>query len=285
MSVTLTARALTRRFGRHHAVAEASLSLQTGDVCALIGPNGAGKSTLLRLLAGVIAPHAGQVDLPRREGTHQVPRVGYLPTDPRFRSTSRIGAVIDDHAALHRCTSPWERACTEPFRNVRQASIRTLSRGWRQRLAWCLLRLTTPDVWLLDEPFSGLEAHHADACLTELVRAAADGAIIVLATHQPTRFKGVLTHVGSMAAGRLAPLVPLSKDRVELSLEVEQGIDRLLPSLMQLEGLVVVATRPTGCSVQIDHAHVPALAKCCVPYGLRSMETVFPPTVGTATHD
>ena len=119
---------------------------------------------------------------------------------------------------------------------------------------------------------------------TELMRAAADGAIIVLATHQPSRFQGLLTHVGSMAAGRLAPLVPLSKDRVELSLEVEQGIDLLLSSLLQLEGLVVVATRPSGCSVQIEHAHVPALARCCVPYGLRSMEMVFPPTVGTTTH-
>lgn len=59
----LTARGLSRSFGRHVALANADMDLQPGRICGLVGPNGAGKTTLLLLLAGLLSPDSGSIEL------------------------------------------------------------------------------------------------------------------------------------------------------------------------------------------------------------------------------
>ena len=76
MTPLLVARGLAKSFGAREAVSDLSLELRPGETFALVGPNGAGKTTTLRMLAGLIAPNQGQVELNGRELTPAVGRVG-----------------------------------------------------------------------------------------------------------------------------------------------------------------------------------------------------------------
>jgi ABC-type multidrug transport system ATPase subunit len=178
----IVARNLAKSFGPKRVFSKVDLDLDLGAFLLVTGPNGAGKSTLLRVLAGLSAPTAGELELPDRAV------VGYLGHDPlvyreltplenltlfarlyRVGSRDRIGVLLERFGL-------WER---------RGDRVSTFSRGMQQRLALCRVLLHDPQLLLFDEPFNALDAEGAallDRTLDELA-----GRTFVVATHDPGR--------------------------------------------------------------------------------------------------
>src|SRR4051794_13305042 len=165
----LAAEALTRDFGDLVALDEVAFTLPEGRTLAVLGPNGAGKTTLLRILATLLRPTAGSVEvlghpLPA-EAWRVRGRIGYLGHRPLLYRDLTIAESLDFHARLHGIESPAQRI-GELLAQVgmeRRAGelVRNLSAGMVQRVAVCRAVLHEPELLLLDEPRAHLDPEAA----------------------------------------------------------------------------------------------------------------------------
>lgn len=174
---------VTRHFGRRLVLKDIDLQIEKGERVALAGPNGSGKTTLLRIAAGTLRPTAGMV-------TTDPARIGYLPQDvPVYRELSaadhlRFVAKVrgipwdDSHSIAQLSAAGLARMAHRP--------AGTLSRGQRQRLGIALAQIGDPDLLLLDEPWTALDAEGRD-WLTDLLDHT--DAAVLAAVHDGTPFQ------------------------------------------------------------------------------------------------
>lgn len=181
----------------------AHLELAAGDCAAVFGPSGSGKSLLLRAIAD-LDPNTGDVTLEDRvRESMPAPawrrRVCYVPADSGWWADD-VGSHFEDTDAatgfLYRLDLP-AAALDWP--------VERLSTGERQRLALIRALVLAPDVLLLDEPTSGLDAEATARVESLLHEIMADGAAILLVTHDPKQAERLAHHSYTMRNGRLAP--------------------------------------------------------------------------------
>jgi heme exporter protein A len=179
------ARGLGRRYGEKRVLSGLDLDVTVGEFLLVTGPTGSGKTTLLRLLAGLIAPTAGELDVEIDRA-----RVGFLGHDPLVYRELTPVENLDLYGRLYRIPERRERIgmLLERFGlwEVRREQTGALSRGLLQRLAICRTVLHEPELLLLDEPFSALDSGGAALLLDELERRDVHHTV-VLASHQPER--------------------------------------------------------------------------------------------------
>lgn len=209
----LVATGLSRSFGKHPAVVDASLTLTPGTITGLVGPNGAGKTTLLLLLAGLLRADAGQVRLDDVPADSPALRaaVGWMPdafgtwdslTPHEILVTfARLYAIAPNEAAARADELLAEVHLSEHAH--RPAS--ELSRGQRQRLGLARALVHRPRILLLDEPASGMDPR-SRVELRDQLRAAADaGAAVLVSSHILTELEEMVDHVVLMVGGRTRP--------------------------------------------------------------------------------
>jgi heme exporter protein A len=206
----LEARGVEKWFGVHPAVRGVDFSLSAGEFLTLFGPNGAGKSTLLRLLAGALRPTAGEVRIGgtaldygeaawrRRVGvlSHQSYLYGQLTAVENLRLYGRLYALPDREARV--------RAMLTEVGLAERADdqVRGFSRGMQQRLALARTLLHDPEIVLLDEPYTGLDAHAA-AMLRGVLERLKDGRrTVVLVTHNLSQGLEMADRVAVQVGGR-----------------------------------------------------------------------------------
>ena len=182
-------RGVARRFGERTALKEVSVRLPRGATLAVLGRNGAGKSTLLRILATLLRPHGGDVEvlgepLPSRSFAVR-PKIGLLGHEPLLYRDLTGRENLRYHARLH--GQPEDRAdrLLEAVGMDRRADdpVRSLSRGMVQRLAVCRAVLHEPELLLLDEPRANLDPAASD--LVEPLIGGGNGCTRVLTSHDP----------------------------------------------------------------------------------------------------
>jgi heme exporter protein A len=183
----IRARNLGRRFGEKRALAGVDIDVERGEFLLVTGPNGAGKSTLLRLFAGLLVPTSGELEVAMDRA-----RVGFLAHDPLVYGELTPLENLDLYGRLYRIPERRERIgmLLERFGlwEARSELTGDLSRGTLQRLALCRTLLHEPELVLLDEPFSALDATGTDLLLDELARLTAERRTLVVSSHQPERF-------------------------------------------------------------------------------------------------
>jgi heme exporter protein A len=207
------ARALVRRFGPTAVLAGLDLTAGAGEVVGVFGPNGAGKTTLVRILATLLTPTAGSVRLFGEDA--------FASSTARIRR--RLGLVTHEsflypdltavenllfYARLYDVPDPAGRAdelVTWAGLSVhRSRPVRAYSRGMMQRLALARALLHGPDLLVLDEPFSGLDAAATDAVEHVLQRVRREGRTALLTTHDVVRGLKIADRVYILNRGRIA---------------------------------------------------------------------------------
>jgi ABC-2 type transport system ATP-binding protein len=179
---------LTKRFGRHVAVDDFSMTVPAGAIAGFVGPNGAGKTTTMRMLLGLVTPNAGTGTVlghPLSEPHRYLHRVGALVESPAFypsltgrqnlRLLARLGGLdpdrVNDTVDIVGLTSRGDDA------------YRTYSLGMKQRLGIAAALLPQPDLLLLDEPANGLDPAGIRSIRELLVGLAERGTTILVASH------------------------------------------------------------------------------------------------------
>jgi ABC-type multidrug transport system ATPase subunit len=175
-----TVESVSHAFGDLTVLEDVSFPLSVGTVTALIGPNGCGKSTLLRIVAGLLSPTSGSVEL---AATSERP-VGYLPQSPAFRPGFSVEETLTFYADLVDedvdVGAVLERV---GLHGVRDRTVTALSGGMVRLLGLAQATIGDPDVLVLDEPSSGLDPQVSEHIFEVIADLADGGAAVVLATH------------------------------------------------------------------------------------------------------
>ena len=192
------------------------LSLASGQLLALFGPNGAGKSTVLGLLSGSLRPTEGDVRIDGRlldandRSDHH--KIGVLSHETFLYKRLTAAENLRFFGRLYRLDA-LEARVQQGLDAVglgahSGSEVRTFSRGMRQRLALARTLLHDPAIVLLDEPWTGLDAHAADM-LRGVLASLRDGRrTVVLVTHNLTQGLALADRVAIQVRGRLVHEAP-----------------------------------------------------------------------------
>ena len=206
--VLLRAEGLGKSYGAAVAVAGVDLEVRRGEVTGLVGRNGAGKTTLLRMLAGALLPTEGRVW--RTAGL----RAGLaMDRDVALYSDMPVGAYLSCMARLGPSGAdgpgPDEAADWLGLADRRRQEIRTLSRGYRQRVLLAQALLGAPDLILLDEPLNSLDPVQI-AEVSTLLRSLPWGPAVVVSSHVVAHVLDLVDDVAVMSSGALVARGPLA---------------------------------------------------------------------------
>jgi heme exporter protein A len=200
---------LRRDYGERTALDDVGLELARGQTLLVLGPNGAGKTTLLRILASLLRPSGGSVKalgcvLPG-EAWKLRGRIGFLGHEPLLYRDLSGRENLRFHARLHGITGDEaeERIATllaaMGMERRAEEHVAQLAAGMHQRLAICRCVLHEPELLLLDEPDSNLDAEGRE--LAGAVIGPAEDRTRVIVSHDPERFEAEADRVLRLEAG------------------------------------------------------------------------------------
>ena len=203
---------LRKDFGRP-AVDGLDLVVRRGEFYALLGPNGAGKTTTLRLVSGLLAPDAGRIEVLGIDlaGTPAAAKakMAYLPDEPMLYGKLKPFEYLEFVAGLWGVRAeeaePRARALLDWLDLSRHAHELTegFSRGMKQKLALAGALIHEPELLILDEPLTGLDAAAARQVKDLLLAHVAKGGTVILTTHILEVAERLAQRIGIIRQGRL----------------------------------------------------------------------------------
>ncbi|WP_235681263.1 ABC transporter ATP-binding protein [Tomitella gaofuii] len=210
LGMGLTARGLTRTFGRNVAVEHAAVTLSSGRITGLVGPNGAGKTTLLLMLAGLLAPDSGCIELDgvEAESTQLRTEIGWMPDAFGTWDSLTATEILILFGRLHgRSTRNARLRAAELLELVHldefaDRPAHELSRGQKQRLGFARALVHRPRVLLLDEPASGMDPRSRRELRDHLRAMADEGCAVLISSHILTELSELVDDVVIMTDGR-----------------------------------------------------------------------------------
>lgn len=229
---------LTKQYGNHLAVDDVSFTVADGRICGLLGPNGAGKSTIMNILTGYLSATSGQVTV----AGHPLPEeadaakacVGYLPEQPPLYPEMTVQEYLAFAAELKgvKKAERKEQVCRAARRTGLEAVlprlIRSLSKGYKQRVGIAQALLGSPRLIILDEPTVGLDPAQVIE-IRKLIRELGRAHTVILSSHILSEVQAVCQQIlilskGHLAAaGSLEELTADGKSLEEVFLELTDG--------------------------------------------------------------
>jgi ABC-2 type transport system ATP-binding protein len=214
---------VTKDFGDLIALEGVNLTAKAGETVALVGHNGAGKSTLLRIVSGLLEPTSGTITIGGNDPGSIEARAAtsYLPDSPVLYDDLSVIEHLEYVARLHD-RDDWEDRAWELLNRFgldhRADDLpATFSRGLRQKAALSVGFVRPFELLLVDEPFVGLDATGRDALVEILTESAANGAAVVVSTHELGFLErasrcvvlrdGIVVHDGALTADVARELV------------------------------------------------------------------------------
>jgi ABC-2 type transport system ATP-binding protein len=209
----IEAKNLTRRYNDLIAVDNVSFSVNPGEVVGLLGHNGAGKTTIMKMITGYLEPSDGSIQVDNlligRDTAAIQARIGYLPENCPVWPEMTVIEYLDYQGGLHGISRSRRKAAIArairrtAIREKATASIRTLSRGYCQRVGVAQAILHDPDIVILDEPTNGLDPTQI-LHMRELIAELASSATVIISTHVLHEVQAVCERVLILRAGGLA---------------------------------------------------------------------------------
>lgn len=221
---------VSRYFGDLAAVRDISFRVEQGEVVGLLGPNAAGKTTTLRMLTGFLPPSEGSIEVAGyrldRAAIEARRSIGYLPEMPPLYPEMRVEHYVRYAAAIqdvprHRRGARVEYALDAcGLVEVRRRVIRTLSKGFRQRVGLAQAIVHEPQVLVLDEPTAGLDPVQVRE-IRRLIRTLSEeeGRTVILSTHVLPEVEAICRRVLLIAGGSIRVDGPLEEVRGTGTLE------------------------------------------------------------------
>lgn len=251
-SPTLALNHVSRQLSGRTIVQDLEFSVARGEVLGLLGVNGAGKSTTLRMMAGMLAPSSGQVQLNGEDlyvNAHSARRgIGYLPEEPPLYGELNVEEYLGFCARLHglrgnAVPGAVDRAIERcELGEMRHRLTSLLSKGFRQRVGLAQAIVHEPALIVLDEPASGLDPVQA-LRLRELIGTLRNQHAVVLSTHVLSDVLACCDHVAILHRGRLRHSGALSgldagsALRVRLERAIDAGDWTGLPIIAQANAI------------------------------------------------
>lgn len=207
---------VAKHFGRFAALRGVTSDFSSGRLYTVLGDNGAGKSTLLRIVAGLLSPTRGRVQVLGTADLGSIrPQLGYMAHAPLLYDELDAMENLLYFAGLYGIAkhggNPEQRADAVCRRAIEMVGldptlkrrVGAYSQGMRQRLSLARAVLHDPKILLLDEPFSNVDIASAREMVRLLSHMRDAGKTILLVTHQPSFLEGTADEFVHMALGRI----------------------------------------------------------------------------------
>ena len=204
---------LTKQYGNHLAVDDVSFTVADGQICGLLGPNGAGKSAIMNIITGYLSATSGRVTV----AGHPLPEeadaakacVGYLPEQPPLYPEMTVQEYLTFAAELKgvKKAERKEQVCRAARRTgletVLPRLIRSLSKGYKQRVGIAQALLGSPRLIILDEPTVGLDPAQVIE-IRKLIRELGRAHTVILSSHILSEVQAVCQQILILSKGHLA---------------------------------------------------------------------------------
>lgn len=203
---------LTKRYARHEAVRGISFSVAKGEIVGFLGPNGAGKTTTLRMLTGYLPPTSGRATIAGhdiyRQSIEARKKIGYMPENVPLYEDMRVREYLKFRAQLKGLSSSDTRRRvgdvveTCGLDAVKRKMIKTLSKGYRQRVGLADALVHDPELLILDEPTNGLDPNQIRQ-IRELIRRLAQTHTVLVSTHILSEVEMICNRVIIIDGGKI----------------------------------------------------------------------------------
>jgi len=215
-----------KRFTTVEALKDLSLTVETGEVFGFLGPNGAGKSTTIKILMGLISATKGEARLLNQLCSNPASRkkVGYLPENPAFYDyltaeeyVRFVAKSFDVDGRTLKSRSEEVLKLLELW-DARRRPIRTYSKGMVQRVGLAQVLVHDPDIYILDEPMSGLDPLGRALVKRIITDLKSRGKCVFFSTHITADVESVCDRVGIIVNGnleRVAEVETLLREGIE----------------------------------------------------------------------
>ena len=252
---------LSKKYGTHPAIEDLSFTVGDGQIFGLLGPNGAGKSTIMNILTGYLAPTSGEVKVAGFSLPEQAQQakacVGYLPEQPPLYPEMTVQEYLDFAAELKGIKKKADRkeqvrkaARRTGLEEVLPRLIRSLSKGYRQRVGIAQALLGAPQLIILDEPTVGLDPAQVIE-IRRLIQELGKTHTVILSSHILSEVQAVCQQVLILSKGRLVAV----GSPEELGETLNPG-SRLRATAQGEPDTVLAAVRnvPGICRVELESA-------------------------------
>lgn len=225
-------------YRKHRLYERFSLSLAEPGVYGIFGRNGSGKSTLLKLLAGLLFPQQGRIELcgfaPRGRHPDFLASVYLVPEEFHLPDLS-AAKLASTHAEFYpRFSHDAFRQYLEVFELSDQQRVGEMSLGQKKKAAMAFALATFTPVLLLDEPTNGLDIVGRDQFKAIVSQPEQRGRMILISTHQAHDLERIMDHILFIDAASLA----LSASKAQLSAALTMGVAAHALALEQVEGVI-----------------------------------------------
>ena len=236
---------LTKRYGKFTAVDSINLEIRRGEVFGFLGPNGAGKTTTMRMIAGILQPTAGRIEIAgddmTREPIRAKSRLGFIPDRPYVYDKLTGAEFLRFVAALFGQEGPAVEHRLDELLDLFELTpwkdelVESYSHGMRQKLVISSALLHRPEVIVVDEPMVGLDPK-GQKFLKDLFRAfAVRGGTVLMSTHTLDTVEEMCDRIGIMDGGKILACGTLAEVRQQTA----QGDADIEDLFLKLTGGVI----------------------------------------------
>ena len=197
MNELVTITNLTKNYGRFTALYPLNLTIPRGRIIGLLGPNGSGKTTLIKLLCGLLTPNSGSILIDgNAPGVETKKHVSYLPERSYMTSSRKVSELMDYFSDFYEDFDP-KRALSmlDSLHIDVNASMKSLSKGTKEKVQLILTMSRKAQLFLLDEPIGGVDPAARDYILNTILSNYSEDASVFLSTHLIADIERVLDEV------------------------------------------------------------------------------------------
>ncbi len=246
---------LVKRYGSHTAVENLSFTVETGQVYGFLGPNGAGKSTTMNMITGCISATDGQVLIDGHDVFDDPIAakrcIGYLPEIPPLYPDFSVREYLKFVCELKGVKKSGVSAETQrviekaDIADVADRLIKTLSKGYRQRVGLAQALVGDPEIIILDEPSIGLDPKQIIQ-MRELIRSLGREHTVILSSHILSEVSEVCDHILIIKKGKLVgngtpqELAAMMQTGTTLSIQARGDLERTKVALEGIGGDITV---------------------------------------------
>jgi ABC-2 type transport system ATP-binding protein len=250
---------LTKRYARHEAVSRISFSVSRGEIVGFLGPNGAGKTTTLRMLTGYLPPTSGTATIANhdifRQSIEARRKIGYMPENVPLYDDMRVKEYLKFRAQLKGLGGSDSRRRvgevidTCGLTNVRRKMIKTLSKGYRQRVGLADALVHDPELLILDEPTNGLDPNQIRQ-IRELIRHLGQTHTVLISTHILSEVEMTCNRVIIIDGGKIkaadtpANLVGQMRAAGRIQVEIQADPEVVAAAIKRLDPVKKVTPEP-----------------------------------------
>ena len=280
MSIKLTN--LTKDYGSGRGIFDLDLEINEGETVGFVGTNGSGKTTTIRSILGFIKPTSGTAEVNGLESWHHsseiVKNIGYVPGEIAFPDLSTGTAFLKSQAEflsvkdMTRCDELIKRLQLDP-----RANLKRMSKGMKQKTAIVAAFMSSPDIYLLDEPTTGLDPLMRDSFLDIVREEQKKGKTVLMSSHMFEELEPLCDRVALISDGKIVDIKKKKKIRKPETREYKiEFFKKTEYQNFKKEGFLIVRDQPeyNQLTVRIDSKDINTLFNKLTAYGVRLIAEV-----------